>query len=127
MAIRIVNVDIPSDKHLVIGLTSIYGIGRVQSEKICNILGISSNKKVKDLNEDEIEKLRFLIDKEYVVEGDLRKNVALNIKRKKDIKCYQGLRHMNNLPVRGQNTHSNARTRKVRGSSIAGKKKVSKK
>lgn len=127
MAIRIVNVDISSDKHVVIGLTSIYGIGRAQSQKICTTLDIPFDRKVKDLNENEIEKLRLLIDKEYLVEGDLRKNVALNIKRKKDIKCYQGLRHMNNLPVRGQNTHSNACTRKVRGASIAGKKKASKK
>lgn len=123
---RIASVNIPMNKRLVIGLTYIYGIGSTSAEKICKSVGIDVNKKVKDLTDKELVGLRSIIEAEYQVEGDLRREVSLNIKTKKDIRCYEGLRHIRKLPVRGQNTHSNARTRKGKAVAIAGKKKPTK-
>lgn len=123
---RIASVNIPTNKRLVIGLTYIYGIGNTASSEICKKVSISENKKVKDLTDQELVSIRNVIEKEYKVEGDLRREVNLNIKKKKDIRCYQGLRHIRKLPVHGQNTHSNARTRKGKAIAIAGKKKVTK-
>ncbi len=123
---RIANVNIPTNKRLLISLTYIHGIGRTLSHKICHAAKVSEDKRVKDLTDDELVSLRSIIEKEHIVEGDLRREVTLNIKKKKDIRCYQGLRHIRKLPVRGQNTHSNARTRKGKAVAIAGKKKVTK-
>ncbi|XVN42720.1 MAG: 30S ribosomal protein S13 [Candidatus Rickettsia vulgarisii] len=123
---RIASVNIPTNKRLVISLTYIYGIGLHAAEEICQKSGISESKRVKDLTDQELITLRNIIEKEYKVEGHLRREVNLNIKKKKDMKSYQGLRHIRKLPVRGQNTHSNARTRKGKAIAIAGKKKVTK-
>lgn len=123
---RIASVNIPTNKRLLISLTYIHGIGRTVSHKICASAKISENKRVKDLTDEELISLRSIIEKNYIVEGDLRREVNLNIKKKKDIRCYEGLRHIRKLPVRGQNTHSNARTRKGKAVAIAGKKKVTK-
>lgn len=119
---RIAGVNIPANKRLVISLTYIYGIGLPSAQKICKDAGISESKRVKDLVDQELITLRSLIEKSYQVEGDLRREVSLNIKKKKDMRSYQGLRHIRRLPVRGQNTHSNARTRKGKRVAIAGKK-----
>jgi len=119
---RIAGVNIPANKRLVISLTYIYGIGLTSAQKICKDSGISESKRVKDLVDSELIALRGLIEKNYQVEGDLRREVNLNIKKKKDIRSYEGLRHIRRLPVRGQNTHSNARTRKGKRVAIAGKK-----
>ena len=119
---RIAGVNIPANKRLVISLTYIYGIGLTSAQKICKDSGISESKRVKDLVDQELITLRSLIEKNYQVEGDLRREVNLNIKKKKDIRSYEGLRHIRRLPVRGQNTHSNARTRKGKRVAIAGKK-----
>ena len=108
---RIAGVDIPRDKRVVISLTYIYGIGRSTSEKVLAEAGVSPDTRVRDLTEDELNKIRDLIDK-LKVEGDLRREVSLNIKRLMEIGCYRGLRHRRGLPVRGQNTKNNARTRK---------------
>jgi small subunit ribosomal protein S13 len=124
---RIANVNIPDNKRLVISLTYIYGVGGTISKKICENLHIDESLKVKDLNNDQLVMLRELIEKNYKVEGDLRREINFNIKKKKDNKCFQGLRHINKLPVRGQNTHSNARTRKGKAVAITGKKKPAKK
>lgn len=123
---RIANVNIPSGKRLVIALTYIYGIGNTTAQKICAHAHISEDVRVKDLGDEQLASLRDVIEKNYVVEGELRREVTLNIKKKKDIRCYQGLRHIRKLPVRGQRTHSNARTRKGKAVAIAGKKKVTK-
>lgn len=123
---RIAGVNIPTSKLAVIGLTYIYGIGRKKAEEICQTLGIPSNKRVGELTDDETLKIRELIDSSYHVEGDLRREVSLNIKRVMDLGCYRGLRHRKGLPVRGQRTHTNARTRKGKAVAIAGKKKVTK-
>ena len=120
---RIANVNIPANKRLVIGLTYIYGVGLTSSQQICRDTKISESKRVKDLNDQELIALRSEIEKNFQVEGDLRREVTLNIKKKKDLRTYQGLRHIKRLPVRGQNTHSNARTRKGKAVAIAGKKK----
>ena len=120
---RIAGVNIPPNKRLVISLTYIYGIGLTASREICKNTNISESKWVKDLDDNELILLRNEIDKNFQVEGDLRREVSLNIKKKKDIRNYQGLRHIRRLPVRGQNTHSNARTRKGKAVAIAGKKK----
>lgn len=120
---RIAGVNIPANKRLVISLTYIYGIGLVTAQKICKDVNISESKRVKDLVDQELINIRNYIEKNYAVEGDLRREVNLNIKKKKDIRSYQGLRHIKRLPVRGQNTHSNARTRKGKAVAIAGKKK----
>lgn len=120
---RIAGVNIPPNKRLVISLTYIYGIGLTSAQKICKNTNLSESKRVKDLNDAELITLRTEIEKQFQVEGDLRREVSLNIKKKKDIRTYQGLRHIKKLPVRGQNTHSNARTRKGKAVAIAGKKK----
>lgn len=121
---RIASVNIPDNKRLVVSLTYIYGLGTTIAKEICKKTRISEDKKVKDLTDQELVSLRNIIENEYKVEGDLRREVTLNIKKKKDIRSYQGLRHIRKLPVRGQNTHSNARTRKGKAIAIAGKKKA---
>ena len=108
---RIAGVNIPNHQHTVIGLTAIFGIGRPRAEEICQKTGVSTDKKVKDLDDSELEKLRDEIGK-FVVEGDLRREVSMSIKRLMDLGCYRGLRHRKGLPVRGQRTRTNARTRK---------------
>ena len=123
---RIAGVNVPSSKRLVIALTYILGIGKKFSNDICSTVNIDKNKRVNSLSEDEIIKIRECIDKNYVVEGDLRRSISSNIKRLTDLGCYRGLRHRNKLPVRGQRTHTNARTRKGKAVAIAGKKKVTK-
>lgn len=121
---RIANVNIPTNKRLVVSLTYIYGVGSSIAKNICNEAKVPEGKRVKDLSDQELIVIRGVIDKNCVVEGDLRRDVNLNIKRKKDLRCYQGLRHIRKLPVRGQNTHCNARTRKGKAVAIAGKKKA---
>lgn len=123
---RIAGVNIPTSKLVVIGLTYIYGIGRKKAEEICQSLNIPANKRVNELTDEETLKIRELIDSSFHVEGDLRREVSLNIKRLMDLGCYRGLRHRKGLPVRGQRTHTNARTRKGKAIAIAGKKKVTK-
>lgn len=120
---RIAGVDLPRDKRVEIGLTYIYGIGRTRSNEILAKTGINPDTRVRDLTDDEITKLRDTIEKEYTVEGDLRREVALNIKRLVEIRCYRGIRHRMGLPVRGQRTKTNARTRKGPRKTIANKKK----
>ncbi len=120
---RIAGVDLPREKRVEIGLTYVYGIGRTSSNKILDKAGINPDTRVKDLTEDEVAKLRDIIDAEYTVEGDLHREVALNIKRLQEIGCYRGIRHRKGLPVRGQNTKNNARTRKGPKHTIANKKK----
>ena len=120
---RIAGVDIPREKRVEIGLTYVYGIGRTSSNKILAEAGVNPDTRVKDLTEDEVIKIREIIDKEYKVEGDLRRETALNIKRLMEIGCYRGLRHRKNLPVRGQRTKTNARTRKGPRKLVANKKK----
>ena len=123
---RIAGVNIPTAKRLEIALTYIHGIGRVKSVEICEKAGLSVNKRVHELAESEVIKIREIIDRDYMVEGDLRREVTMNIKRLMDLGCYRGLRHRKKLPVRGQRTHTNARTRKGKAVAIAGKKKVTK-
>ena len=123
---RIAGVDLPRDKRLDIGLSYIYGIGRTRALEIVAGSGVDGATKVRDLSEDEVLKIRDFIDRTYKVEGDLRREVAQDIKRKIEIGCYQGVRHRRGLPVRGQRTHTNARTRKGPKKAIAGKKKVKK-
>ena len=123
---RISGVDIPRDKHVGISLTYIYGIGRSGAAHVCEATGIDASTRVRDLTEDEITKIRSHIDGGLQVEGDLRREVSQDIKRKMEIGCYQGLRHRRGLPVRGQRTHTNARTRKGPKKTVAGKKKVMK-
>ncbi len=120
---RIAGVNIPTDKRVEIALTYIYGIGRTRAKEICQALGIPDERRVRDLSESEVIRIREYIDDHYVVEGDLRREVAMNIKRLMDLGCYRGLRHRKGLPVRGQRTHTNARTRKGKARPIAGKKK----
>ena len=120
---RIAGVDLPREKRVEIGLTYIYGIGRTKSNEILKEAGINPDTRVKDLTEDEVIKIREIIDKGYKVEGDLRREVALNIKRLMEIRCYRGVRHSKNLPVRGQRTKTNARTRKGPRKLVANKKK----
>jgi small subunit ribosomal protein S13 len=125
---RISGVNIPLNKRVEIGLTYIYGIGRPTSNKLLAELGIEQDRKVRDLTEEEVVKLRDLIDSSLVVEGDLRRERSQNIKRLQEIGCYRGLRHRRGLPVRGQNTKTNARTRKgPKRMQVAGKKKAGKK
>jgi small subunit ribosomal protein S13 len=119
---RIAGVDLPRNKRAEIALTYIYGIGRSTAKTILDTLAIDRGKKVEELNDDEVVKLRQLIDSQYKVEGDLRREVAVNVKRFIDLGTYRGLRHRKNLPVRGQRTHTNARTRKGPRRTIAGKK-----
>ncbi|MDX2169859.1 MAG: 30S ribosomal protein S13 [Deltaproteobacteria bacterium] len=121
---RIAGVDLPRNKRIEIGLTYLFGIGRSLSNEILSKAGIDPNKKSEELNDDEVVRIRQVIDQSYKVEGDLRRDVALNIKRHMDTGTYRGLRHRRNLPVRGQRTHTNARTRKGPRRAIAGKKKA---
>jgi small subunit ribosomal protein S13 len=123
---RIAGVDIPREKRLVIALTYIYGIGRTQAEHICEATQINESTRVRDLTDSEVTQIRGWIDENLKVEGDLRREVNQNIKRKMEIGCYQGLRHRRGLPVHGQRTHTNARTRKGPKKTVAGKKKVRK-
>ncbi|MBQ9416159.1 MAG: 30S ribosomal protein S13 [Clostridia bacterium] len=120
---RIAGVDIPNNKRVEIALTYIYGIGRKSSNDILAQTGIDPDTRAKDLTEDQIAQIRDVIENHYVVEGDLRRNVALDIKRMVDINCYRGIRHRKGLPVRGQRTKTNARTRKGPAKTIANKKK----
>ena len=120
---RIAGVDIPREKRIEIGLTYIFGIGRTSSNKILAETGINPDTRVKDLSEDDVAKIRELIDRNFTVEGDLRRNVAMDIKRLVEIGCYRGVRHRKGLPVRGQRTQTNARTRKGPAKTIANKKK----
>jgi len=123
---RIAGVDLPRDKRVEVGLTYIFGVGRSGARATCADLGIDLDTKVRDLTDDEVTKIRQYIDANFRVEGDLRREVAQNIKRKVEIGTYQGMRHRRGLPVRGQRTHTNARTRKGPRKAIAGKKKVTK-
>lgn len=115
---RVAGVDIPDSQHIWIALTNIYGLGRKRSKHICEVSGVSLDKKTSDLTQKELEKIRQVVSELYVVEGDLKREISMNIKRLMDIGCYRGLRHRKGLPVRGQRTKTNARTRKG-----AGKKK----
>ena len=121
---RIAGVDLPQNKRVEIALTYIHGIGRPRSNRILGKAQVDCNIKIKDLAEDEVRRIREIIQEEGRVEGDLRKNVQMDIKRMIDIGCYRGLRHRRNLPVRGQRTHTNARTRKGPRKTVAGKKKA---
>ncbi|HEU0098118.1 MAG TPA: 30S ribosomal protein S13 [Allosphingosinicella sp.] len=120
---RIAGVNIPTNKRVVIALTYIHGIGRTKAVQIAEKLGISPERRVQDLSDQEVLQIRETIDADYQVEGDLRREVAMNIKRLMDLASYRGLRHRKGLPVRGQRTHTNARTRKGKAKPIAGKKK----
>jgi small subunit ribosomal protein S13 len=125
---RIAGVDLPPNKRVEIGLTYIFGIGRPSSGKILETARVDRNTRVKDLSEDEVSRIRKTIQDQYEVEGDLRKETSQDIKRLMEIGCYRGVRHRRNLPVRGQRTHTNARTRKgPRKGAVAGKKKATKK
>jgi len=123
---RISGVDIPREKRLEISLTYLYGIGRTTAQQICAATDIDPNTRVRDLTDEEVVRIRNWIDTNLKVEGDLRREVDQDIKRKMEIGCYQGLRHRRGLPVRGQRTHTNARTRKGPKKTVAGKKKVKK-
>ncbi len=121
---RISGVNIPSGKRVEIALTYVFGIGSTRAKKICNDANLDPNKRVNSLTEDELTKIRDIIDKQYSVEGDLRRENSVNLKRLVDLGCYRGLRHRKGLPVRGQRTHTNARTRKGKARPVAGKKKA---
>jgi small subunit ribosomal protein S13 len=123
---RIAGVNIPAQKRVEIALRYIYGIGPMRATAICSKVGIPTERRVNELTDDEIFRIREVIDADYKVEGDLRRDVAMNIKRLMDLGCYRGLRHRKGLPVHGQRTHTNARTRKGPARPIAGKKKVTK-
>jgi small subunit ribosomal protein S13 len=123
---RIAGVNIPTNKRVLIALTYIHGIGQAKAQEICGKVGLTAERRVNTLSDDEVLRIRELIDREYQVEGDLRRMVSMNIKRLMDLGCYRGLRHRKGLPVRGQRTHTNARTRKGPAVAIAGKKKVTK-
>ncbi len=120
---RIAGVNIPTNKRVVIALQYIHGIGPKKAEEITTALNIPAERRVSQLTDNEVLQIREMIDREYIVEGDLRREVAMNIKRLMDLGCYRGLRHRRQLPVRGQRTHTNARTRKGKSKPIAGKKK----
>ncbi len=123
---RIAGVDLPRDKRLEIGLTYIYGVGLTRAQKVCAETGVDPGTRIRQLTDDEVTRIRRFIEANFEVEGDLRREVQQNIKRKIEIGSYQGIRHRRGLPVRGQRTHTNARTRKGRRMAIAGKKKVTK-
>ncbi|NJO13809.1 MAG: 30S ribosomal protein S13 [Rhizobiales bacterium] len=120
---RIAGVNIPTNKRVIIALTYIHGIGRTTAVKIADTLGIAHSARVQDLTDEEVLRIRETIDAGFTVEGDLRRQTAMNIKRLMDLRAYRGLRHRSGLPVRGQRTHTNARTRKGKAKPIAGKKK----
>src|SRR3954464_2079520 len=123
---RLAGVDLPSKKLTEIGLTYIYGVGRARSKSLCHRAGVDPNKRVSELTEDEVNKIRQILEAEGAVEGDLRKEISMNIKRLSEMQAYRGLRHRRGLPVRGQRTHTNARTRKgPRRGTVANKKKAS--
>jgi len=121
---RIAGVNIPTNKRVLIALQYIHGIGALKAKEICQKVGIQDERRVNQLSDDEVLRIRETIDRDYVVEGDLRREVAMNIKRLMDLGCYRGLRHRRGLPVHGQRTHTNARTRKGPAKPIAGKKKA---
>ena len=123
---RIAGVNIPTQKRVVISLTYIHGIGRTKARQICEKIGIPLERRVHELTDDETVRIREVIDEDYTVEGDLRRQISMNIKRLMDLGCYRGLRHRRGLPVHGQRTHTNARTRKGPARPIAGKKKATK-
>ncbi len=123
---RIAGVNIPTQKRVEIALTYIHGIGRTKASQICTKVGIPTERRVSQLTDDEVVRIRESIDREYQVEGDLRREVAMNIKRLMDLGCYRGLRHRKGLPVRGQRTSTNARTRKGKSRPVAGRKKTTK-
>ena len=120
---RIPGVDLPREKQIQISLTYLYGIGNTSARKICAAANLDPTRRTKDLTDDEVHRIREALEQGYKVEGDLRREVSLNIKRLMDLGCYRGLRHRRQLPVRGQRTHTNARTRKGKAKPIAGKKK----
>ncbi|MGQ9502581.1 MAG: 30S ribosomal protein S13 [Anaerolineae bacterium] len=120
---RIAGVDLPRDKRVEVALTYIYGIGRHNSKEVLRMAQVNPDTRVRDLTEDEIARLREVIDKNYVVEGDLRREVQMNIKRLQEIQCYRGLRHRRNLPVRGQRTRTNARTKRGPRKTVPGRKR----
>ena len=120
---RIAGVNIPTSKRVIVALTYIHGIGPTQSKKIVASAGLTEDRRVNDLTEDEVVRVREIIDRDFTVEGDLRRETAMNVKRLMDLGCYKGLRHRKGLPVHGQRTHTNARTRKGKARPIAGKKK----
>ena len=123
---RISGVNIPTNKKIQVALTYIFGIGPKIANDICQEASIENTKRVNQLNDDEVNKIRELVESNYTVEGDLRRKISINIKRLTDLGCYRGIRHRKKLPVRGQRTHTNARTRKGKAIAIAGKKKVTK-
>jgi len=123
---RISGVDVPREKRVLIALTYIHGIGRTSALNICEASSVTPATRVRDLTDDEVTAIRAFVDQQFKVEGDLRREVSQNIKRKMDIGCYQGLRHRRGLPVRGQRTHTNARTRKGPRKTVANKKQVTK-
>ena len=123
---RISGVNIPSGKRIEVALTYVYGIGATIAKKICKDALLDPNKRVNSLTEEELTKIRDIVEKNYTVEGDLRREITVNLERLIDLGCYRGLRHRKKLPVRGQRTHTNARTRKGKAVAIAGKKKVTK-
>ena len=120
---RIAGVDLPREKRVEIGLTYIYGIGRVSANKILGAANVNPDTRVRELTDDEVKRLAEVIERDYMVEGDLRREIALNIKRLQEIGCYRGIRHRKGLPVRGQRTKTNARTRKGPKRTVANKKK----
>lgn len=124
---RIAGVDLPRDKRVETGLTYIYGIGLSTSQQILQTTGINPDTRIKDLAEEEVNRLREVIDRDYLVEGDLRREVGLNIKRLQEIGCYRGMRHRRNLPVHGQRTRTNARTKRGTRRTVAGKKRAARK
>ena len=120
---RIAGVYVQTNKRVLVALTYVHGIGLTSSKKICKKVGVAEDKRINSLSEDELTKIRDLIDTDYLVEGDLRRKTSMDVKRYLDLGCLRGLRHRKNLPVRGQRTHTNARTRKGPAKAIAGKKK----
>ncbi|MBL6954072.1 MAG: 30S ribosomal protein S13 [Alphaproteobacteria bacterium] len=121
---RIAGINIPTNKRVLISLTYIHGIGRTNAKEICTKVGIPDERRVAELSDQEVLRIREVIDQDYMVEGDLRREVAMNIKRLMDLGCYRGIRHRKGLPLRGQRTHTNARTRKGPARPIAGRKKA---
>jgi small subunit ribosomal protein S13 len=121
---RLVGVDIPNDKRIVIALTYIYGVGRTSAEAICDVLDVEQDKRAHELTEDELSRIAAYIDKNFIIEGELKRLEAANVARLRQINCYRGIRHRRGLPVRGQRTRTNARTRKGKKRTVAGKKGV---